>query len=173
VQERHSFLRKKLFMALRNPIVLTLDPNYCLWFGRGFMLQTQAIQNLAYFDSLQKIQDQEDLLVNQVQKDTALDKDKDKKGKSCPDQDTSIRNQRDPTHAFPHRLHEILSNPEYSECIMCLPHGQKQFERLFIPRHFRHGRYSSFMRQVGVFIDQCCICHGCTYITGRSIILIC
>jgi HSF-type DNA-binding len=175
VQERHSFLRKKLFMALRNPIVLTLDPNYCLWFERGFMLQTQAIQNLAYFDSLQKIQDQEALLVSQVQNDTALDKDKDRKGNSCPDPNTTNRNQRDPTQSFPCRLHEILSNPDYSECITWLPHGRswkilrrKQFERLVIPRHFRHGRYSSFMRQVGVFVDQCFI-HPCySYITGNT-----
>jgi HSF-type DNA-binding len=165
VQERHSFLRKKLFMALRNPIVSTLDPNYCLWFERGIMLQTQAIQNLAYRDSLQKIQDQEALLVSQVQNDTALDK----------DPNTTNRNQRDPTQSFPCRLHEILSNAEYSECITWLPHGRswkilrrKQFERLVIPRHFRHGRYSSFMRQVGVFADQCFI-HPCfSYITGNT-----
>ena len=62
---------------------------------------------------------------------------------------------RSPLHRFPHRLHEIISNPEYSDYITWLPHGyawkivnRKQFEAVVIPRHFRHGRFTSFMRQV-------------------------
>jgi HSF-type DNA-binding len=60
-------------------------------------------------------------------------------------------------HTFPHRLHEIISNPEYSDYITWLPHGyawkivqRKQFEDVVIPRHFRHGRFTSFMRQVRI-----------------------
>ncbi|KAI2496828.1 hypothetical protein MHU86_17664 [Fragilaria crotonensis] len=62
---------------------------------------------------------------------------------------------RDPVHAFASRLHEILSNPEYSAYISWLPHGRAWkildktgFERNVIPNHFRHARYASFMRQV-------------------------
>jgi hypothetical protein len=49
----------------------------------------------------------------------------------------------------------ILSNPEYQDIISWLPHGrswrilqQKAFEERVIPFYFRHGRYSSFARQV-------------------------
>jgi len=56
---------------------------------------------------------------------------------------------------FPLRLHKILSNPEYQDCIVWLPHGRAwrivnktQFEKKVIPHHFRHARYASFMRQV-------------------------
>jgi hypothetical protein len=62
---------------------------------------------------------------------------------------------RDPVHAFPTRLHEILATPEYNEVIAWLPHGQawkirdkSRFEKTVIPHHFRHSRYASFMRQV-------------------------
>jgi HSF-type DNA-binding len=74
---------------------------------------------------------------------------------SSPDPSTNTRSQRDPAHSFPCQLHEILSNQQYSECITWLPNGRAwkilrrtQFERIVIPRHFRHGKYSSFMRQV-------------------------
>jgi hypothetical protein len=67
----------------------------------------------------------------------------------------SKRGKRSSLHTFPHRLHAIISNPEYSEYITWLPNGyawkiiqRKQFEATVIPRHFRHGRFTSFMRQV-------------------------
>jgi hypothetical protein len=83
------------------------------------------------------------------------------------DTNVTTRNQRDPIHSFPFRLHAILSNPEYSECITWLPHGRAwkilrrtQFERIVIPHHFRHGRYSSFMRQVRIYgHDKGFSCH--------------
>jgi len=53
------------------------------------------------------------------------------------------------------KLHEILSNPEFQDVIAWLPHGRawrilqhKAFEERVIPLYFRHGRYSSFARQV-------------------------
>jgi len=56
---------------------------------------------------------------------------------------------------FPIKLHQILSNPEFHDIIGWLPHGRswrvlkpKAFEDKVIPLHFRHCRYSSFMRQV-------------------------
>jgi len=65
------------------------------------------------------------------------------------------KSKRRQMYTFPHRLHEIISNPEYSDYITWLPHGyawkivnRKQFEAVVIPRHFRHGRFTSFMRQV-------------------------
>jgi hypothetical protein len=60
---------------------------------------------------------------------------------------------KDPT--FPVKLHRILSNPEHQDIIAWLPHGrswrilqQQAFEDRVIPLYFRHGRYSSFARQV-------------------------
>lgn len=56
---------------------------------------------------------------------------------------------------FPVKLHRILSNEEYSDCIAWLPHGRswrvlrpKAFEEKIIPNYFRHTKYASFMRQV-------------------------
>jgi hypothetical protein len=56
---------------------------------------------------------------------------------------------------FPVKLHMILSNPDFQDIIGWLPHGrswrilqQKAFEEKVIPLYFRHGRYSSFARQV-------------------------
>jgi hypothetical protein len=56
---------------------------------------------------------------------------------------------------FPVKVHMILSNPEFEDIIGWLPHGrswrilqQKAFEEKIIPLYFRHGRYSSFARQV-------------------------
>jgi hypothetical protein len=53
------------------------------------------------------------------------------------------------------KLHQILSNPEFEECICWNPHGQSWrilnppvFEQVVIPLHFRHAKYASFMRQV-------------------------
>ena len=60
---------------------------------------------------------------------------------------------KEPT--FPAKLHMILSNPEYADIISWLPHGrswrilqQKTLEEQILPLYFRHGRYSSFSRQV-------------------------
>jgi hypothetical protein len=60
---------------------------------------------------------------------------------------------KEPT--FPVKLRMILSNPEFQDIISWLPHGrswrilqQKAFEERVIPLYFRHGRYSSFARQV-------------------------
>jgi len=60
---------------------------------------------------------------------------------------------RDPT--FVVKLHMILSNSKFEEIVTWLPHGRswrilrpKDFEEQVIPLYFRHGRYSSFMRQV-------------------------
>jgi hypothetical protein len=56
---------------------------------------------------------------------------------------------------FSVKLHMILSNPDFQDIIGWLPHGrswrilqQKAFEEKVIPLYFRHGRYSSFARQV-------------------------
>jgi hypothetical protein len=56
---------------------------------------------------------------------------------------------------FPTKVHLILSDPRWSETIAWLPHGrswrilqQKKFEKEVIPLYFRHGKYSSFARQV-------------------------
>jgi len=56
---------------------------------------------------------------------------------------------------FPLKLHQILSNPEFQECICWNPHGRSWrilkppvFEQLVIPLYFRHAKYASFMRQV-------------------------
>jgi len=60
---------------------------------------------------------------------------------------------RDPT--FVVKLHMILSNSKFESIVTWLPHGRswriirpKDFEEKVIPLYFRHGRYSSFMRQV-------------------------
>jgi HSF-type DNA-binding len=56
---------------------------------------------------------------------------------------------------FPMKLHMILSDPTYEHIISWLPHGrswlihdQKAFEQKVIPLFFRHGKFSSFARQV-------------------------
>ena len=56
---------------------------------------------------------------------------------------------------FPVKLHYILSNPKYQDCVAWLPHGRawrvlkpKAFERRIIPKFFRSEKYASFMRQV-------------------------
>lgn len=55
---------------------------------------------------------------------------------------------------FPLKLHAILANPAYHEIIGWLPHGKSWkifqtslFEKVLVPRHFRHAKYASFMRQ--------------------------
>jgi hypothetical protein len=65
------------------------------------------------------------------------------------------RTSKDLAHTFPIKLHGILSNPEFQDIIAWLPHGRawrilqhKAFEEKVIPMYFRHGRYSSFARQV-------------------------
>jgi hypothetical protein len=56
---------------------------------------------------------------------------------------------------FPAKLHYILSNPKYKDCVAWLPHGRawrilkpKTFEKKVIPKFFRSAKYASFMRQV-------------------------
>ena len=79
-----------------------------------------------------------------------------------------------PNTAFPSKLHEILSSPEFQDLITWLPHGRawrvlkpKVFEEKIIPKFFRSSKYASFMRQVGpsarlrrmllsVFFYPCC-----------------
>jgi hypothetical protein len=58
-------------------------------------------------------------------------------------------------YTFPGKLHQILSDPRWGDIIAWLPHGRswrvlqpKNFEQNVIPLYFRHGRYSSFARQV-------------------------
>ena len=67
---------------------------------------------------------------------------------------------KEPT--FPAKLHMILTNPEFQDIVSWLPHGrswrilqQKAFEEKVIPLYFRHGRYSSFARQVRPFNGFC------------------
>eukprot|EP00934_Nitzschia_sp_Nitz4_P004815 Nitzschia sp. Nitz4//scaffold151_size53849//43855//45101//NITZ4_006730-RA/size53849-snap-gene-0.35-mRNA-1//-1//CDS//3329537165//4805//frame0 len=76
----------------------------------------------------------------------------DKKELSIP-RTVSSGSTKEPT--FPVKLHAILSNLEYADIISWLPHGrswrilqQQAFKEKVIPIFFRHGRYSSFARQV-------------------------
>jgi HSF-type DNA-binding len=180
LHQQHAFLRSKLLLAIHNPIVSALSSE-----SRYMLRAQAISATLACRESLQqKFQDQEESLLLtqlrrmtrnnnaatpvvaqslhtlpreiQIHQNTSLDNvDEDAKDKSSLVSSTNTHHQRDPTHSFPCRLHEILSNPEYSECITWLPHGRAwkilrrtQLEQFVIPRHFRHGRYSSFMRQV-------------------------
>ncbi|GKY96794.1 hypothetical protein MPSEU_000638600 [Mayamaea pseudoterrestris] len=72
-----------------------------------------------------------------------------------PTEDGAITLKKDGVQNFPMKLHTILSNSEFSDIISWLPHGRawrilqhKAFEERVIPLFFRHGRYSSFARQV-------------------------
>ena len=72
------------------------------------------------------------------------------------------KGKRDPVHAFPTRLHDILSTKEYNDYVSWLPHGRawrilnkSQFEKKVIPHHFRHARYASFMRQASCVYSLC------------------
>lgn len=56
---------------------------------------------------------------------------------------------------FVAKLHSILSNSAFDDIVSWLPHGRawrvhqrRAFEEQVIPLYFRHGKYSSFMRQV-------------------------
>eukprot|EP00980_Cylindrotheca_fusiformis_P013485 scaffold3437_cov113-Cylindrotheca_fusiformis.AAC.52 len=56
---------------------------------------------------------------------------------------------------FPIKLHYMLSQPSFQDCITWLPHGrawkvidQQKFESKVIPRFFRSDKMASFMRQV-------------------------
>jgi hypothetical protein len=69
--------------------------------------------------------------------------------------DVNNRKDQSKEPTFPVKLHGILSNPEYESVISFLPHGrswrihdQKRFEDEILPKYFRHGRFSSFTRQV-------------------------
>lgn len=72
------------------------------------------------------------------------------------DKDTSkVDSELDMNLPFPVKLHYILSNPKYHDCVVWLPHGRawrilkpKAFERRVIPMFFRSAKYASFMRQV-------------------------
>lgn len=64
------------------------------------------------------------------------------------------RNPSNKEATFPMKLYSIISNPDFWE-ISWLPHGRswrinnpKSFEERVIPIFFRHGRYTSFARQV-------------------------
>ncbi len=55
---------------------------------------------------------------------------------------------------FPLKLHAILATPQYHEILGWLPDGKSWkifqsalFEKILVPRHFRHAKYASFMRQ--------------------------
>jgi hypothetical protein len=78
------------------------------------------------------------------------------------DKEVDEKGKRDPVHAFPTRLHDILSTKEYNDYVAWLPHGRawrilnkSQFEKKVIPHHFRHARYASFMRQASCFYTLC------------------
>ena len=166
-----------------------LDPNQSLLLERGLNLKTHALTTAAlYQEAFQQIQEhRESLLLTRlagmtnltrrnhaapllhdvpfeihIQQDATSYKDEDKDAdvRASSDSHTNVQSQRNSTNSFPSQLHEMLSNPEYSEYITWLPHGRAwrilqrtQFERMVIPRHFRHGHYSSFMRQVRICSD--------------------
>jgi len=57
--------------------------------------------------------------------------------------------------SFSEKVHSILSNPAYGDCIAWMPHGRAfkvtaplVFEREVLPKYFGHGRYSSFLRSL-------------------------
>lgn len=59
---------------------------------------------------------------------------------------------------FPVKLHQILSNADYADVVVWLPHGRSwkvldrpAFEARVLPLYFRHGRYASFARQVSAW----------------------
>lgn len=56
---------------------------------------------------------------------------------------------------FSQKVHHMLSQEEYSECIAWRPHGRcfailkpKLFEEIVCQRYFNHKRYSSFLRSL-------------------------
>jgi hypothetical protein len=60
--------------------------------------------------------------------------------------------------AFPAKLHEILSNPEYEHIISWRPHGRswevkdrKLLVSVVLKKHFNHSNYESFNRQVNIW----------------------
>ena len=59
------------------------------------------------------------------------------------------------SNTFPAKLFDILSRPEFSDMIQWCSHGRswrvlkpRALESAVLPSYFRHGKYSSFMRQV-------------------------
>jgi len=59
------------------------------------------------------------------------------------------------SNTFPAKLFDILSRPEFSDMIRWCSHGRswrvlkpRALESAVLPSYFRHGKYSSFMRQV-------------------------
>jgi hypothetical protein len=60
--------------------------------------------------------------------------------------------------AFPAKLHEIVSNPEYEHIISWRPHGRswevrdkKLLVSVVAKEHFNHSNYESFNRQVNIW----------------------
>eukprot|EP00814_Leptocylindrus_danicus_P017465 CAMPEP_0116022310 /NCGR_PEP_ID=MMETSP0321-20121206/10911_1 /TAXON_ID=163516 /ORGANISM="Leptocylindrus danicus var. danicus, Strain B650" /LENGTH=361 /DNA_ID=CAMNT_0003493357 /DNA_START=231 /DNA_END=1316 /DNA_ORIENTATION=- len=60
--------------------------------------------------------------------------------------------------AFPRKLHEMLANPEYSECITWMPDGKSwrvldsaKLESQVLSKFFKHSKYTSFNRQVNLW----------------------
>mmetsp|Transcript_3100 Transcript_3100/g.4875 ORF Transcript_3100/g.4875 Transcript_3100/m.4875 type:complete len:190 (+) Transcript_3100:52-621(+) len=58
---------------------------------------------------------------------------------------------------FPSKLYDILSKPEYEDIICWADHGKcwrvlkpKELEKI-LPLYFRHGKYSSFQRQLYIW----------------------
>lgn len=56
---------------------------------------------------------------------------------------------------FPQKIHHMLSQAEYQDCITWLPHGRsfkvtnpRRFEMFVCPEYFGHRRYSSFLRSL-------------------------
>lgn len=68
----------------------------------------------------------------------------------CSDQDVTTK-----PASFPSKLYMMVSCPQNQDIITWLPHGrawkilnQKEFETKVLPRYFKHGRISSFKRQL-------------------------
>ena len=74
-------------------------------------------------------------------------------GQESSDSGRNSNNQKEPP--FVAKLHSILSNSAFDDIVSWLPHGRAwrvdqraAFEEQVLPLYFRHGKYSSFMRQV-------------------------
>lgn len=83
--------------------------------------------------------------------------------------------------SFPVKLHMILSDPQYQECVEWAPHGRawkvlnpRALESAVIPKFFRSDKYSSFMRQVRVsdFVRVRVSMCACSNILAHDVIFI-
>jgi hypothetical protein len=150
---------KLLLLASRDQTIRPKDPVLSLLLmERDLMLRSQFLKYNCHGEIISSF-------LQQQQQQQQQQQDLDSFGQSCTrafDQDSNSikypRSTRDPTLSFPCRLHEILSKPEYNDCITWLPHGRAwkiirrtKLEKDVIPCYFRHGRYSSFMRQVRMY----------------------